>query len=115
MVYWYCESCEHAINKPPKWLPHDLVSKFVIIDNLPVIGDYSQNEHCAVCGKPGTEYHHWAPRHKFGDEADSWPGAYLCKKHHDQWHQIVTPTMCIKPQVNHERANLQDSSIQIHS
>jgi hypothetical protein len=64
------------------------------IESLPVINDYRNGgTPCAVCGAPGTEYHHWAPRHLFPD-ADSWPGDHLCHYHHiDVWHAIMTPNM----------------------
>lgn len=39
------------------------------------------------CTTPITEYHHFAPRNTFGDDADNWPVMPLCRKHHQQWHQ----------------------------
>lgn len=61
-----------------------------------ILSDYrEQSEPCAVsgCQNRDTEYHHFAPRHLFGEHADSYPGAYLCKEHHKNWHDIVTPNM----------------------
>lgn len=50
-------------------------------------------EICARCGgDDSVEYHHWAPRHLF-DDADEWPGDYLCRPCHQKWHRIVTPSM----------------------
>lgn len=52
------------------------------------------NPPCEVCGaEDQTEYHHWAPRHLFGDDCDNWPKSTLCQKCHVRWHQIVTPNM----------------------
>jgi hypothetical protein len=42
----------------------------------------------------GVEWHHFGPVHLFHDEADNWPGAYLCRMHHALWHSLVTPNMC---------------------
>ncbi len=44
---------------------------------------------CAHCGTgEGTEYHHWAPRAIFND-ANSWPGSYLCPGCHRAWHAAM--------------------------
>lgn len=51
---------------------------------------------CHVCGDKDVELHHIAPRHLFGSECELWPTVYLCKKHHKQWHDLVTPNMCNK-------------------
>ena len=48
---------------------------------------------CEVCGKGEAEKHHWSPRHLFGDEAERWPTAMLCRSCHQRWHKIVTPNM----------------------
>lgn len=94
-IYWECPS-GHAITKTPKWLPHSEVTKYVDISTLPVVEDYSDLEKCVVCGDRSTEWHHFAPRYLFGDAADNWPGAHLCRYHHMLWHQLVTPEMCNK-------------------
>jgi hypothetical protein len=47
---------------------------------------------CAVCGDRAVEMHHWMPR-GISNDADSWPKDYLCKKHHDLWHRLVTPNL----------------------
>ena len=74
----------------------ELKSKNIEINLLPIINDYrDSNRVCFVCGERDCELHHYAPRHLFTN-ADSWPTGYLCKKHHDQWHKIVTPNMCLK-------------------
>lgn len=61
------------------------------LDELPIIDDYRENNPpCSVCDKSGTEYHHFAPRNVFGAEADRWPGAWLCVKHHREWHDRMS-------------------------
>lgn len=46
-------------------------------------------EPCSVgkCQTTPTEYHHFAPRNTFGDQADEWPYLPLCRPHHVEWHQ----------------------------
>lgn len=57
-------------------------------DTLPLIENFSlSSEPCAVCGKLGTQLHHFAPRHLWPETADEWPTAYLCQDHHDEWHR----------------------------
>lgn len=63
--------------------------------NLPILYDYRpQSQVCAYigCTRTDTQYHHFAPRHLF-DDAENWPGDYLCSEHHALWHQVVTPNM----------------------
>ena len=60
------------------------------------IKGYMNNNKCAVCGNKDVELHHFAPYHLFGSEAERWPTAYLCRFHHKQWHDLVTPNMCNK-------------------
>lgn len=60
-----------------------------ILDNIPFTEDYrANNPPCAVCGKRGTELHHWAPQHLFED-ANNWPQSYLCREHHLLWHSRI--------------------------
>lgn len=106
-VYWYCILGSHAITKGGGFISHEKIkSAGFDPDSLPVIENYSGNELCAVCQSPFTELHHFAPKHLFGTDADKWPTAYLCKPHHDLWHELVTPNM---PGVKH--GHFQDSRI----
>ncbi|MFA5376913.1 MAG: hypothetical protein WC455_14280 [Dehalococcoidia bacterium] len=91
-VWWKCEA-GHAIDNPRKNIAHEkIVAYGVSIESIPVEKTYSV-ELCEVCGRPGVEVHHWAPRHLFGDECDSWPKSNLCKACHAKWHALVTPNM----------------------
>jgi hypothetical protein len=92
-VYWKCNACHKNAVGTARFIQHALITGYGIkIDDIPTEKDY-RVEKCAVCGELGAEYHHWAPRHLFGDNADKWPTAYLCKAHHDEWHNILTPNM----------------------
>lgn len=54
------------------------------------------------CGSIETEYHHFAPSSVFDERvphpvytitttaSDIWPGAWLCRAHHTEWHQRMT-------------------------
>jgi hypothetical protein len=57
---------------------------------LSVIRDDRDNQKkCSVehCNNHEVEYHHWAPKHLFGHESNHWPGDYLCREHHTEWHR----------------------------
>lgn len=63
-------------------------------DKLVVVDSGYHNPPCEVCGEQPTTNHHWLPRHiarAAGLAADEWPQAYLCHKHHMEWHRLVTP------------------------
>lgn len=61
-----------------------------IFDGLTVEDDYSEhNPKCVRCGARGTQLHHWAPKELFED-AEQWPQSYLCRLHHQEWHDKVT-------------------------
>lgn len=92
-VYWQCPLCNRSIDNPTKYIKHEPIKEYGIdLDELPVIENYSGSFLCAVCQSPYAEYHHWLPRH-LSEEADLWPGAYLCQRHHAFWHQLLTPDM----------------------
>ena len=94
-VYWLHIIERHSIKKNGLSIPHELVRSVSIDpDELPVENNYSGNKLCEVCQSPFTDEHHWMPKHLVGDEeSERWPKGHLCKKHHNQWHAIVTPLM----------------------
>ena len=54
-----------------------------VLDNLPWLYDRTSEIACARCGEiSGVELHHWAPRARFGDDADRWPTGFLCRRCH---------------------------------
>ena len=65
--------------------------------NMLEVGDSYATIECEVkgCVNVGYEWHHIAPRHLF-ENPDLWPQIKLCKKHHKEWHETVTPNMCKK-------------------
>lgn len=86
---WYCLSCgtdTGAVKQPHKDINVKLLPRKVPKDkNL-----------CAVvgCERYDTERHHWLPRHLAQWElSESFPQSYLCRKHHQLWHRLVTPNM----------------------
>ena len=98
MYTWWCTECEqHA--SVLTFIPHKVVKGWqdsnklkISLDEIPVVDDFSHELPCVICGQPG-EYHHWAPQSLaefFGNDWQKWPGSALCRKHHNQWHSIVT-------------------------
>lgn len=88
MPFWFCLTCQRAATKPPKWLSRKVTSAYQVDpDVLPVYGNVTVL-YCTRCGGAGAEYHHWAPKEVF-DDADNWPGAYLCVKCHHKWHEAM--------------------------
>ena len=88
-----CQLCGRNAGGNGISIPHSQVPD---LDSLPILGDYTQNNNpCQVrgCQGKGTEYHHWAPRFLFPDDSELWPGGYLCRRHHAEWHATVTPEM----------------------
>jgi len=96
MAQWICTEC----NRPPRsgqWIAHQKLIKFGIdIAKIKIYDDAAGEVCCRKCGALFGEYHHWAPRHLFGDDADKWPGDYLCQKCHREWHNVMTPDMSRK-------------------
>ena len=82
-------------------VPHSLVTeKGISIPALPIVEDYAGlYARCIVqgCGSDEVEWHHFGPQAIFGDEADKWGIVALCRRHHEEWGQRVTP------QLNHPR------------
>ena len=79
------------------WIKPGLFVKKTVADSLPSIRDVGwfapPSAACSSCYTSGSERHHVAPRHLFGDESDLWPVIELCRKCHQQWHDIMTPGM----------------------
>jgi hypothetical protein len=78
------------------FLPHHVwrlwVSRGAVL-TLPVEAhEPTVSEPCSYSGCTNfpTEYHHFAPSNTFGNDADNWPCAYLCRQHHHQWHRVMT-------------------------
>jgi hypothetical protein len=85
-----CAVCGRNVKGTGQWVSHKVVppevtESLVILDNF-----VTQMPVCEVCGAPGVELHHWAPKELFPETYERWPKSYLCKKHHDEWHQAVT-------------------------
>jgi len=99
--FWHCDACER-ITPMGQSIPHDTITEWMstwtdtqkdafYIKRLR--NDYRGDIECAVCHARGGELHHWAPQSLadyFGDDWSDWPQVYLCRKHHRQWHEIVT-------------------------
>lgn len=95
---WYCLACDKPVDSQRPFIKKSLVISWVkqgrlpSFESVPVVNDYRDNAACVVCGAIGAEWHHWLPQ-CFYDDVDNhvdWPGAYLCKPCHDEWHEIVT-------------------------
>ena len=95
-VGWYCTFCQRwAVEGKPfvtKWQAEQITAQVgKSLDDVPYIGGLSDLPACIICGHPQTELHHFAPqeyRDLFENWAE-WPTAYLCPKHHSQWHELV--------------------------
>ena len=82
-VWVQCLTCLQNANGGGVYLKHP-----TSLEELPIFNDYRVHC-CEVCWALGAEYHHWAPRYLFGDEADSWPTGYLCPHCHAYWHHVI--------------------------
>ena len=94
VVAW-CPECERWSSGP---LAHAWVRSLGIdpTRDLPIIFDNrGLPAICSVkgCGSDDVELNHFAPRAIFKGEADDWPTAYLCRKHHREWGERVTPSL----------------------
>lgn len=96
---WCCSQCQQ--NNPfggEYYIAKEKVQSYLTleqIEKLPVQMFVAEHR-CVVCGERTCELHHWAPKGIFGKDASLWPTDYLCKIHHDLWHQTVTPQLVIK-------------------
>lgn len=100
-VFFWCVSCSRVADPLHPFISKDYLklNLKVSIDSLPTIERYPNNAKpkCVVCGKPGAQLHHFAPKHLFNNDADRWPTGYLCQEHHDEWHNKLTPDMRKRP------------------
>lgn len=79
----YGQNGEYIRHLSQKIIPDD------VLEFLPIGIDFRDNNPvCEVCGQPGTQLHHWAPKHLFPD-AEQWPQSYLCNYHHNLWHNTI--------------------------
>lgn len=83
---------------------HDFVRALGLnpLQDLPVIRDARGFlAICSVvgCGRDDVELNHFAPRGIFGAEADDWPTAFLCRQHHTEWGNRVTPSLNPPPRL----------------
>lgn len=98
-VFWWCARCNYYGTGKDHFIGLEYVRRVLRVnpDDLPLVERFSDvpKHVCEYygCISTDTEYHHWAPRHLF-DDADNWPGSWLCRVHHPAWHAIVTPQMC---------------------
>lgn len=97
----WCRDCRQNVAKqkgyPGMWIARDhadLVGKD--LDALPIAYTSVEYRRCeGPCSKlDRCQLHHMAPRNYFGDDADSWPVAWLCESCHRVWHSLVTPGLC---------------------
>jgi len=101
--HWYIV-CEKCFGGRTHNIPANTI-KYLDIDDHKVQDHRCQ--HCAGQGCPNcevnpcqvkecttphhlVEQHHFAPKRRFGlEEANRWPQGYLCKQHHDVWHEVM--------------------------
>jgi DNA-directed RNA polymerase subunit M/transcription elongation factor TFIIS len=99
----YCDACGEVFAKYVK----KIIAQEYAKENGPLkyvktkTAEYIEKKQiqikCEVCDANEGELHHWAPQYLFGDEANRWPVAYLCRTCHRKWHDLVTPNMSKKP------------------
>jgi hypothetical protein len=90
-----CQTCGHLLAGTPT--DNEMAQRLYarVIDLRVDDNGFTIAPPCERCGsQDGSEYHHWAPRAIFGEqEAGLWPGAYLCRRCHMAWHELVTPQL----------------------
>lgn len=106
-IAWVCTICERFADRQKQWVPRrawELWCEFGKIDDIeaiPLHADYRNEESaCTVCGKIGTQLHHYAPqslKEYFGN-VEAWPKGYLCDDCHTLWACLLTPW---QPHVKH--------------
>lgn len=63
-------------------------------DDIRVVADHRGSlGRCSVrgCDSEDVELNHFAPQATFGEASWDWPTAYLCRRHHREWGERVTP------------------------
>lgn len=65
-----------------------------LIARLPTLADRNAETRGHVCCYYGcestrVEWHHFAPRNTFGQEAHNYPIQPLCREHHQHWHRTM--------------------------
>lgn len=92
-VIWSCVLCDYRSNP----VPHHVADAYgVVVARLPIVEDFAgRYARCVVegCGSEEVEWNHIAPRAIFGHEADKWGTVALCRRHHQEWGERVTPQL----------------------
>ena len=95
----FCPRCGgFSKNYGTRWLEQ----RGVCLADLEAVAESEHVEPCGVCGTlKGSELHHWAPESldDWFEEPHRWPTVWLCPRHHDEWHRIVTPSDTVSPSV----------------
>lgn len=78
----FCRLCFDTDSNQVK-MPYNSTRLLIIRDNR------DPDDICEVCGRLGTEVHHWAPREIFGLASYRWPTSKLCTTCHRKWHRMM--------------------------
>lgn len=92
-VIWRCSFCGFRSTPVPHYLAE---SMGISVRGLPIVEDYAGiYARCIVrgCGSDEVEWHHFGPQAIFEEEADKWGIVALCRKHHQEWGERVTPQL----------------------
>lgn len=93
-LVWTCGRCAYSSSSVPHAIATGAVGVFV--DELPWLADYvGNNPPCQVdgCDESATEEQHWFPRAVDAEKAARYPKGYLCRRHHEEWGNLVTPNL----------------------
>ncbi len=93
-VIWTCAGCGYRSTP----VPHLEAERHgVRVHELPIFEDHAgRYARCVVagCGSDEVEWNHIAPKGIFGeDEAERWGMVALCRRHHQEWGERVTPQL----------------------
>jgi hypothetical protein len=79
------------------WHAQDIRMDIPWANDVLLVNKTQQERQCAhgagtkhQCPNTDVEYHHFGPKSYFVD-FDKWPTAWLCREHHNNWHEEVTP------------------------